>query len=234
MQLFYAPSIAEDPFLPEEEAYHCLKVLRYQEGDEIFVTDGSGGFYKCRITRAGKKQVQLAVHDKMPDYGKKNYTIHICVAPTKNIARMEWMVEKLTEAGVDQISFIRTARSERKHLKPERLHKIAVNAMKQSAKAYLPDIQDICSFTRMLNDEIKETQRFFGHQQEGYNNHLFVNVKPATSYIMVIGPEGDFNDEEVEQLKTKDFMPVSLGDSRLRTETAAFTACCVLNLINQV
>ncbi len=236
MLLFYAPDFsAEHSQLPEEEARHALKVLRLEAGSVIHVTDGKGNVYTTKIVSSDFKKPRFQVIETQPNSGKRDYSIHIAVAPTKNPDRTEWLVEKCVELGVNTISFIQCDRSERKHFKTDRLEKIAVSAMKQSLKAYLPEIRDMISFEKFVTEQakLKFTQKFIAYLDNEKKYYLSNAANPAGSYGLLIGPEGDFSPKEVELARQQEFVPVSLGESRLRTETAAMAACHILNLVNQ-
>ncbi len=232
MHLFFAPDFSvERPFLPEEEARHALKVLRLGVGDAVRVTDGHGNFYEAILAAADAKKCRLAVQRHEPESGKRGFTIHVAVAPTKNTDRTEWLVEKCVEIGVDQISFVLCERSERRHFNPDRVEKVAVAALKQSLKAYLPPLGELVP----LHDFLQRTppgHNYIAHLVEG-ERQLLQRVAPlGGSYCVLIGPEGDFTPGEVAAALARGFVPVSLGESRLRTETAGIVACHTLNLIN--
>jgi 16S rRNA (uracil1498-N3)-methyltransferase len=233
MQLFYLPGINEGiRQLTEEESMHCIRVLRMKEKDRIKIVDGQGGFYSAEIVKADPKKCQFEIIETTRDFGKRNYKIHIAIAPTKNSERTEWFLEKAVELGVDEISFIKTEHSERKHLNPERLKKIAVSAMKQSVKAYLPIIHDLVTFKEFIINT-KESQKFVAHLEAGEKKHLKSAAIAKGEYCILIGPEGDFSPSEIELSMKNKFIPVTLGQSRLRTETAGIAACHILNLINE-
>jgi 16S rRNA (uracil1498-N3)-methyltransferase len=232
MHLFFAPDFSvERPFLPEEEARHALKVLRLGVGDAVRVTDGRGNFYEATVAGADAKKCRLAVRHHEPESGKKGFSIHVAVAPTKNTDRTEWLVEKCVEIGVDQISFVLCERSERRHFNPERVEKIAVAAMKQSLKAYLPQLDELVPLRDFLQRPLPG-HKYIAHLVEG-ERQLLQRVAPTGgSYCVLIGPEGDFTPGEVAAALASGFVPVSLGESRLRTETAGIVACHILNLVN--
>ncbi len=233
VQLFYAPDFTPDqPILPDEEARHALKVLRLELGSLIHITDGKGNLYVTKIVSSDLKKPRFQVQQTQSEMGKRDYKIHMAVAPTKNPDRTEWLVEKCVELGVDVISFIQCDRSERKHFKTDRLEKIAVSAMKQSLKMYLPEIRDMISFDKFVTNQTAE-QKFIGYLDNEKKYYLSELAKPGLSYCMLIGPEGDFSPKEVELALLHGFQPVSLGESRLRTETAAMAACHILNIVNQ-
>jgi len=232
MHLFFAPDFSADrPFLPEEEARHALKVLRLDVGDPVHVTDGCGNFYEASIAGADPKKCRLAVRRHEPESGKRGFSIHVAVAPTKNADRTEWLVEKCVEIGVDRLSFVLCERSERRHFNPDRVEKVAVAAMKQSLKAYLPPLSALVP----LREFLKSTppgHNYIAHLEEG-ERRLLQHCAPAgSSYCVLIGPEGDFTPGEVAAALGSGFQPVSLGESRLRTETAGVVACHILNLLN--
>ena len=232
MHLFFAPDFsAERPFLPEEEARHALKVLRLGIGDAVRVTDGRGSFYEATVAGADAKKCRLAVLRHEPESGKKSFTIHVAVAPTKNTDRTEWLVEKCVEIGVDQISFVLCERSERRHFNPDRVEKIAVAAMKQSLKAYLPQLDELVPLHEFLQRPLPG-HKYIAHLVEGERQLLQRVVPAAGAYCVLIGPEGDFSPGEVAAALGNGFVPVSLGESRLRTETAGIVACHILNLVN--
>jgi 16S rRNA (uracil1498-N3)-methyltransferase len=232
MHIFYSPNINQDNlYLEEEESKHAVKVLRLKEGDPVIIVDGKGGFYNAKINDTNSKKCLLELISFTPNYGKRNFLVHIAISPTKNIDRIEWFVEKAVEIGVDKISFIQCQRSERKNLNKERMEKIAVSAMKQSQKAYLPEITELIPFKKFIST-VTEKQKFIGHLEEGDKKELQHTAQPNNDYCILVGPEGDFSPEEIEVAKSSHFIPVSLGNSRLRTETAGIVSCHILNLIN--
>ena len=232
MQIFYTPDITIKPELPEEEAGHCIRVLRLGEGDEIVLTDGQGSFYKAAISRAHPKHCEVTLLEswKQPDLW--NFNLHIAIAPTKNMDRMEWFVEKATEIGFDELTFLNCRFSERKVIKTERISKILVSAIKQSLKARLPQLNEMTDFNKFITQPFPG-QKFIAHCYEGEKPLLKDMVHPGEDVLVLIGPEGDFSEEEVRKATENDFIPISLGKSRLRTETAALVACHILNLQNQ-
>ncbi|MFL5729724.1 MAG: 16S rRNA (uracil(1498)-N(3))-methyltransferase [Cytophagaceae bacterium] len=233
MQLFYLPEIAEGGRqLSEEESMHCVRVLRMKEGDEISIVDGQGGFYTAAIVKADPKKCLFEIMQSNQEFGKRDYSIHMAIAPTKNADRLEWFVEKAVELGVDQISLIRTEHSERKHTNTERLKKIAISAMKQSVKAYLPVIHEVQPLKEFVAHTM-ESQKFVAHLEAGEKKHLKDALRPGGDYCVMIGPEGDFSPAEIGFALKSNFIPVTLGESRLRTETAGIAACHILNLINE-
>ena len=232
MQIFYTPDIALRAELPEEEAGHCIRVLRLTEGDEILLTDGKGMFYKAAISRAHPKHCEVDILESWQQPALWNFQLHIAVAPTKNMDRMEWFAEKATEIGIDAITCLNCRFSERKEVKPARLEKILVSAMKQSQKATLPvltGMTDFCTFVTQPFDG----RKFIAHCEEGDKKLLKQLYQPGENVLVLIGPEGDFSPEEIELALKTGFLPISLGESRLRTETAALVACHTIHVLNQ-
>jgi 16S rRNA (uracil1498-N3)-methyltransferase len=231
MQLFYNPDFTiQAPSLPEEEARHCLKVLRMKKGDTLHITNGKGSIFETRLLTEDPKKCQLQIISTQSE-PKKPYTIHIAIAPTKNADRTEWMVEKCVELGVEELSFIACEHSERKFFKTDRVEKIAVAAMKQSLKSRLPAIHEIIPFKTFIEQPLPG-QRFIAHLEEGKRELLQYIAQKDREYCVLIGPEGDFSPQEIRLAQGSGFVAVSLGESRLRTETAGIVACHILNLIN--
>lgn len=234
MHLFYTPDINEDIYcLNAEESKHCVRVLRLGEGDEVSLVDGRGGFYTGVITVGEIKRCEVKIIRKICDYGKRPFHLHVALAPTKNIDRTEWMLEKCTEIGTDEFTLLLTAHSERREVKTERLEKVIVSAMKQSLKAYLPRLNALTDFKSFL-DSCKQGQRFIAHCNEGEKKRLDEVYLPGSDAVILIGPEGDFSIEEVKLAVNEGFVPVTLGESRLRTETAGVVACHSVNFMNRI
>lgn len=231
MTLFYCPTLATAAVLSEEESQHAVKVLRLQSGDEIIVVDGVGGYHKARITNPHHKRCAFEIVETIAEYGKRNFKLHIAIAPTKNIERLEWFIEKATEIGIDEITPIICRFSERKIVKEERLEKIVVSAAKQSVKAYFPVLNPLCTFDELLKKS-NASQKFIAHCYEEDKRLLQTEVQKGNDVLILIGPEGDFSKEEVEKALVAGFAPVSLGTSRLRTETAGVVACHTVSLTN--
>lgn len=233
MHLFYTPDIVVKKELPEEEAAHCVRVLRLSQGDEILLTDGFGCFYKAEITNISGKRCLFEVKECVPQAPLWTGHLHIAMAPTKNMDRTEWFAEKATEIGLDELTFLNCRFSERKVIKTERIEKILVSAMKQSLKARKPILNEMTDFDRFISYE-RKGQKFIAHCCEGEKPLLKNVLNPGEDALVLIGPEGDFSREEVEKAIAFGFRSVSLGKSRLRTETAALAACHILNLTNQI
>jgi 16S rRNA (uracil1498-N3)-methyltransferase len=233
--IFFFPGCQDVPTvqtLPEEESQHAVKVLRLQVGEEIAVVDGIGGFYVARITNPHPKHCGFEITEMKSGFGKHDYKLHIAIAPTKNIERLEWFLEKSTEIGVDEITPVVCRFSERKMVKEERLQKIIVAAAKQSLKAYFPKLNPLTTFDELMKNH-QASQKFIAHCYEE-DKKLFQNeIKPLSDVLILIGPEGDFSKEEVQKAISLGFIPVSLGNSRLRTETAGVVACHTVAVINQ-
>ena len=232
MQLFYQPEIHNGVHeLNKEESVHCAKVLRKQVGDIINVVDGRGTLFEVRLTEAKAKKCSFSIvgHKREPE---KDFYIQIAIAPTKNIDRIEWFVEKAVEIGVDEISFFFGRHSERKSLKLDRIERKAVAAMKQSEKYALPSINLHDSFEQLTGLIPNNCFKFIAHVDKTNPLHLMDAAIKGDRYCVFIGPEGDFSPEELEFAKSHKFTPVSLGPSRLRTETAGVVACHSLNLLN--
>ena len=218
MHVFYTPDIATSCEMPEEEAGHCLRVLRLTTGVEVTLTDGKGNFYKAVISAATNKRCQLKVLEILPQ--EKGWTgwLHVAMAPTKNMDRTEWFAEKATEIGFDELTFLNSRYSERKVIKTERIEKILVSAIKQSLKANKPVLNEMMDFNKFISQEFKG-QKFICHCNEGEKKLLKEAIIPGEDALILIGPEGDFSEEEVAKALEAGFQPVSLGKSRLRTET---------------
>ncbi|MCI7399699.1 MAG: 16S rRNA (uracil(1498)-N(3))-methyltransferase [Prevotella sp.] len=237
MRFFYVPNVQDNGELPEEEAMHALRVLRLKSGDEIMLTDGIGNFYKAEITVAATRKCVFKLLETIPQTPIWRGHLHLVVSPTKMMERMEWLVEKATEIGFDRISFINCDNSERRVIKVKRLEKIAVSAMKQSRKAWKPIIDEIVSFDELVA-ESTEGLRYIAHCYEEIKkvdlfNQLSISDKDEDVTVF-IGPEGDFSLSEVKKAIDAGFVSVSLGESRLRTETAALYSVMMANLCKRL
>jgi len=232
VNLFYQPLLAEGVHhLDAEESRHAIKVLRRKVGDTLFITDGKGFFYDAVIKVASEKQCTFEITNTTAA-PVREYTIHIAISPTKNNERIEWFIEKAVELGIDRVSLIECDHTERAYLKGERLRKVAISAMKQSLKASLPRIDEVTTFKKFL-PTVGEQQRFIAYVDSANPLHLHNAASPRQSYCVLIGPEGDFSQEELNQALAANFQKVSLGQGRLRTETAGLASCHILNLINE-
>lgn len=228
MHVFYTPDIQTSPELPEEEAQHCVRVLRLSAGDEITLTDGNGNFYRAEITASTNKRCLVKILETIPQEPLWSGHLHIAMAPTKNMDRNEWFAEKATEIGFDELTFLNCRFSERKVIKTERIEKIVVSAIKQSLKARLPKLNEMIDFDKFIAQEFTG-QKFIAHCYEGEKPLLKNVLKSGEDALVLIGPEGDFSEEEVTRAIEKGFRPISLGKSRLRTETAALMAVIMIN-----
>lgn len=233
MIIFYAPDIQTCPELPEEESGHVVRVLRHVEGDEIEVVDGMGTWYHCRITAAHPKHCGLEIISSRPDQHWP-YSVEMAIGPTKNLDRMEWWLEKSVEMGLDRFIPLRCRFSERKEMKTERMRKIAISAMKQSLKATLPHIDEMTDIKRFLQEPF-DGQKFIAHCMDDQPRQLLSHlVKKGNDVRILIGPEGDFSPEEVNFAIQNGYQPVSLGEQRLRTETAALVSVHTVHMINEL
>jgi 16S rRNA (uracil1498-N3)-methyltransferase len=231
VNLFYQPRISEGiNHLDEEESRHCVRVLRRKPGDVIRITDGKGYFYDAVITEAEQRLCSFMVRDSISPPAR-HYQIHVAVSPTKNADRIEWFVEKAVEIGIDHITLMECDHTERSFIKPERLIKVAISAMKQSLKARLPVISPVTPFNTLVS-HTSSAHRYIAWVDPDNPRHLKDVARKGGDSIVLIGPEGDFSAAEQDQAVQHGFEKVSLGTSRLRTETAALAACHILNLIN--
>lgn len=232
---FYCPDIEDTPVMPEVESGHCVRVLRHQPGDILEVIDGKGSVFTVRLVDAHPKRAMVEIVDrkKVPAYWRGKLVLG--VAPTKNMDRMEWLVEKGTEVGMDAFIPLLCRFSERKELKRERLEKTAVSAMKQSLKTALPEIGEMTPFARLIGRFKDFPCKFIAHcVDDGRRRLLSREYRPGVDTVILIGPEGDFSPEEIELALGAGFVPVSLGDARLRTETAALTALQTCHVVGQL
>ena len=230
---FYVPNAANETELPQEEAMHALRVLRLQSGDEMFLMDGEGTFYRAVVTIAATKHCMYEIQKVMPQEKTWHGNIHLAMAPTKMMDRVEWFAEKATEIGFDELSFLNCKFSERKNLRTVRLDKIVVSAVKQSRKPWKPIVNQLQTFKEFLATPHKG-HVFIAHcydEVERTDFYTELQQLPADDDITVlIGPEGDFSIDEVKQAVAKGYKSITLGNSRLRTETAALMAVVMANL----
>jgi len=232
MILFYTTEIKENhAVLNQEETRHCTHVLRKQLGDIIQLVDGKGNFYEARIIEISKKACLVEIIETIANFNSRDFYLHIGIAPTKNMDRLEWFVEKATEIGIDEITPILCQRSERKKLRIDRLEKKALSAMKQSLKASLPIIHELTPFKEAIQQSPDISLRLVA--QGGQKKSLKDNYTPNKAVYILIGPEGDFTDTEKELAFANGFQGVHMGNSRLRTETAGLVACHTVNLLNE-
>ena len=234
MQLFYSPTISENEKLfvfDKEESKHIIKVLRKKESDILFVTNGLGYLFKTEISLASdhKCTVTILSSEKQEPY---EYHLHLAVAPTKMNERYEWFLEKATEIGIQEITPIICEHSERKVIKTDRFQKIIESAMKQSLHYYIPKLNEPIAYKDFIKKEFKG-QKFIAHCEETAKKSFKKELKPRENVLILIGPEGDFSFKEIQMELDNKFIPVSLGDTRLRTETAAIVACHSAVLLNE-
>jgi 16S rRNA (uracil1498-N3)-methyltransferase len=235
MQLFYIPDVQGDlAFLKDEEAHHCVQVLRHKVGDRLHFTDGVGAMYEGVLVEATKKNSVLRI-EKRVEQAPKNYHLHVAIAPTKQIERLEWFVEKATEIGIHAITPIYCQHSERKQLRMDRLEKVALSAAKQSLQAYVPKINADIAFSDFLKSTTNsQSQKMMGYCADGVPRiHLKNKYIAGQNALILIGPEGDFSEKEVQNALLHGFSAITLGENRLRTETAGVVACGVIGLMNE-
>lgn len=235
MHIFYLPSAASagPVILSEEESKHSIRVLRLEAGSEVLVTNGKGQFFKAQLLDAHPKRAVLQLEAPYQAQDESVCQLHLAVAPTKNMDRIEWMVEKAVEIGVDALHFFTSYHSERRQLNFERLEKIALAAMKQSQKSRLPALLPLEPLETMLERPF-DGDKYIAWIDESTPKHLGHCYRPMQNCWVLIGPEGDFSRQEVAKAQVAGFLPVSLGSSRLRTETAAIVALHTLQLLNQL
>jgi len=231
MHIFYQPVIdSEFIQVDEEESKHIVRVLRIKKGENVRFTNGIGWQFQCTMLDDHPKRCLFHVHDKR-FFQQDGPHIHIAVAPTKNIARFEWFIEKAVEIGIGEITPMLCDHSERNKLNAERLEKIAISAMKQSSRKWLPKINEVISFDDFLSHN-HPAKKAVAYVSEHHTQLLQNHYQKGEDALILIGPEGDFSNSEIEKALKKDFFPVSLGESRLRTETAALVACQTIVFIN--
>lgn len=233
MEIYYQPELGKRiGFLSEEESKHCIRVLRHKVGDKILIVDGKGLKVEAEITVPKPKKCEFKVlTEYQPE--EKQFVINIAIAPTKNIDRIEWFIEKTVEIGIDKIDFYYSKNSERRKLNLERLAKKAIVAMKQSGQAKLPEIGIHNSLEDLIKTKKNIDQHFIAYVDFENPSHLFDSSESSKSSLVLIGPEGDFTKDELQLALDSGYRKVSLGNNRLRTETAAVAACHILNLVNR-
>ena len=236
MQLFYAPEITLPLYtLSEEESKHCVRVLRMKRGDELHITDGRGNMYRCKVVDDNAKRCTVEIVHTTPNYEPLAYELVMAVAPTKNIDRYEWFLEKATEVGISEVYPLECDHSERRQIKAEREEKVITAAVKQSLKAYHPTLHDMTRFRDVVTMPF-EGQKFIAHCNDslGEREYLGKLVEKGGRSLILIGPEGDFSEEEITFALNNGFKAISLGKERLRTETAALIATVITSTINKL
>lgn len=235
---FYAPDAAISTCLPSDEAQHALRVLRLGIGDELLLCDGKGSIHRATITATAGRDCVYRIEESLPQHAAWQGHLHLAMAPTKLMDRVEWFVEKATEIGFDELTFLDCRFSERHVIKNERIDKILVSAMKQSHKAWKPVLNGLCRFRDFVAQQ-REGDKFICHcyeesdiEHEGGKPFLFDVLRPGVPTTVLIGPEGDFSTEEVRLALSHGFRSVTLGRSRLRTETAALAAVHMMQMKN--
>lgn len=236
MQLFYAPDIVPPHYiLPEEESRHCIRVLRMQQGDTLSLTDGRGTLYTARITSADARRCAVEVVSRQDEFEKMPYRLSMAVAPTKNIDRYEWFLEKATEVGVSEIYPLECDHSERRAIKFDREQRVITSAVKQSLKAYHPLLHDMTPVRQIIAMPFAG-RRFIAHcdRSAGERAYLGDILRKGEDALILIGPEGDFSPEEIASALANGFEQITLGHQRLRTETAAVTATVMVSMLNSL
>lgn len=230
MQLFYCNDIKDKLYtLSKEESAHCVRVLRKKSGEKIDIIDGRGGLYEAVIIDDKASGCVVEIVGSQCEFGQLPYELHIAIAPTKNIDRLEWFLEKSSEIGISEVSLLLCDHSERKTVKQERVEKVVVSAVKQSLKAYVPKLNELVSFAEFMKQDFGDMPRFIAHCDPAFERvHLKKIVGDRA--LVLIGPEGDFSPKEIELALSKGFVSISLGSSRLRTETAALYATSIVSL----
>ncbi len=235
MQLFYHSHIDKDDkqfTFDKIESKHIVRVLRKKEGDVLYITNGKGFLFKSKISNANDKRCLVDVVEVTAQKNKLAYNLHIAIAPTKNNQRLEWFLEKATEIGISEITPLICDHSERKIIKNERLEKVLISAMKQSKRFHLPKLHKAIPFKKFVNDDVKGL-KFIAHCEDTNKKTLKTELKKSTDVIILIGPEGDFSLAEISLALENKFKPVSLGKSRLRTETAGIVATHSVAFVNE-
>lgn len=233
VRYFFVPDAAHQRELPQEEAQHAAKVLRLEAGDEVFLMDGEGTFYTAELTLVSQKHCNYTINDTLPQQKAWNGNIHLAIAPTKNIDRIEWMAEKCTEIGWDSVTFLNCKFSERKQIRTDRIEKIVVSAVKQSRKPFCPEVEELTPFMEFIRQP-REGRKYICHCYNEVERIDFLreldNVPAGEDVTILVGPEGDFSIDEVREALNNGYVSVNLGDFRLRTETAGLMAVTMSQL----
>ncbi len=233
MQLFYTNNVSEGTALfSREESGHCIRVLRMRSGDTIHFTDGEGSIYEGIITEDDPHNMKVSVTGVTKNAGKRQYRLHVAISPLKNDDRLEWFIEKAVELGIDEITPLICARTEKKRIRKERLEGLILSAMKQSVKSFLPKLNDAVTFTEFVSWGSTGRKLIACCDQQFERQAITSATRRGEDVVIMIGPEGDFTEEEIRFAADAGFLPVHLGTSRLRTETAGVAACCSVYLAN--
>ncbi len=235
MNWFFKNDISNGVFDADpEESKHIARVLRMSVGDKSVFINGKGGLYTCVLQEANPKKCRFTVLEKEFIPKTKKYNLHLLVAPTKNISRFEWFIEKAVEIGIDEITPVQCEHSERIRIKKDRLEKIIISAMKQSRQVWMPRLNELVELNTFLdNDSYQQCQKFIAYVSKDHENLLKQRYVKGNNTIILIGPEGDFSTSEIKRATQQNYEPISLGENRLRTETAALVACNTIVLLNQ-
>ncbi|HOW24610.1 MAG TPA: 16S rRNA (uracil(1498)-N(3))-methyltransferase [Bacteroidales bacterium] len=233
MHLFFTPDIgsADHYLLNEEESRHCSRVLRLKKGDHIFLTDGKGALFETEVDSESQKRTMVRIINSIPGPDARNYRLHVGIAPTKNLNRLEWFLEKATEIGIDEITPLICEHAERKSVPTDRMYRIMIAAMKQSLKTTLPVLHEPSRFSSFIKEPYDKV-KFIAHYDQA-NQHLKDNDTKGKDVIVLVGPEGDFSQGELHLASEEGFKAVNLGSSRLRTETAGVVVCSLISLLNE-
>ena len=235
MNLFYCPDIpGNEALLSNDESFHCIRVLRLGKGDMVQVIDGKGGWFNAMITHPDARNCKIMRMDTIRQQSPRGFTVHIAIAPTKNIDRLEWFIEKAVEIGIDTITPLLCDRSERRVLKTERIHRLIIATMKQALVPFKPVLKELTDFRSFIASvRMNETSAYIAHCINEEKMKLSGIYQRGENAVVLIGPEGDFTPSEIQHAVEKGFSAVSLGPNRLRTETAGLVACQTLNLLNE-
>lgn len=230
MNLFYTADIFDDSaFLDEGESRHCVKVLRMKEGGLLHFIDGKGGKYTGQLLKADPKRCKIRILEKKENFEKRPYYLHMAIAPTKNNDRFEWFLEKAAEIGIDRITPLICDHSERRKIRMDRFERIILSAVKQSLKAYLPVLNPLVDFQEFILSEHQEKEFYIAHCHEQERKKLIKEAGKGNSFLILIGPEGDFSETEIQLAIKNGFTPVTLGAGRLRTETAGVAGVQIIS-----
>ncbi len=229
MNIFVATIQNSKAFLTPEESWHCFKVLRKRSGEKIRMIDGIGNFYEGELEIVSEKLCTALIQNGPIVQSQRNYRLHLAIAPTKQIDRLEWMVEKVVEIGIDEISFIQCKNSERVQVKTERIKKIVESAVKQSLQAFIPRVNEMMAIKEIL--QMPADQKLIAHCFQTQRNTIKTLDFQEKSNLVLIGPEGDFSTEEVDLATDQGFTPISLGQNRLRSETAGLYVCQAVSIL---